>query len=73
MLLSEPPTNTSHPLFESLSQSAKPGLQAKLHSPALQVALALNGALQAVPQLPQLFELLVVSTQTPEQQLPLRH
>lgn len=57
----------SQPLATLPSQLAKPGLQAKPHTPFVQPGVALGRAGQAVPQPPQLVGSVCVLTQTPEQ------
>ena len=66
-LLTSPVVLISQPLAGSRSQSAKPALQVKPHTPAAQVGCALAGVGQTVPQAPQL-RMVFRSVQTPLQQ-----
>ena len=56
---------TSQPLAALRSQSPKPALQVKLQVPPEQVAVALAGAEQTLPQLPQLETVVLVFTSQP--------
>jgi hypothetical protein len=62
--------STSQPLAASPSQFAKPALQVKAHAPALQVAVALARAGQALPHDPQFAAEARVSTSQPLAALP---
>jgi hypothetical protein len=61
---------TSHPSAAMALQSAKPALQAKPQAPAAQVAVALAGAVHALPQRPQLVTSARVSDSHPLARMP---
>ena len=56
---------TSQPFAAFRSQSPKPALQVKLQVPPEQVAVALAGDEQTLPQLPQLERVVLVFTSQP--------
>jgi hypothetical protein len=67
-------SGVSQPLDALPSQLPKPGLQVKLHIPALHVVVALARAGQALPQEPQLLTSVAVSTQDiPQRTWPPEH
>lgn len=62
--------STSHPLFGSPSQSAKPGAHAKRHTPPEQLTVALARGAHALPHPPQLATEVRTSTSHPVVALP---